>query len=415
MGSGKTTYFMDGINRSFWTNTLSMDDGLTCEFPRFLYVTPFLEEVERVQDHCSVLDFRDPAPVKGKKLNHLLTLIEAGANIATTHALFRLLTKEMHEAIQTQNYVLILDEVITCVEPFDGISKDDQEMLMSEGKLLADPMTGHVRWGGDHVGYKGKHEDVMRLAQNGNLTLYRERLLQLFPTDFLTCFSHVYILTYLFEGSPMSAYLRSHGVEYVVRTLHDGQLVPKADYEVRALAKLEPMVSVYEGKANRWGQQVGENPFSAGWLNRQKDDVLSQVRRSVEYWFKNIARTPSSYNAYTTLKGLKSKLKGMRYTKGFIPCNARATNKYRDKASVAYLFNVYPNPLVEGYLRETGMPMDKDVYALSELVQWLWRSRIRDGHPIKVFIPSLRMRTLLKDWLSGRFCVTARHNIRTYA
>jgi hypothetical protein len=44
--------------------------------------------------------------------------------------------------------------------------------------------------------------------------------------------------------------------------------------------------------------------------------------------------------------------------------------------------------------------MDKEAYALSEMVQWIWRSAIRKGEDIWIYIPSRRMRTLLQDWLA---------------
>ena len=43
--------------------------------------------------------------------------------------------------------------------------------------------------------------------------------------------------------------------------------------------------------------------------------------------------------------------------------------------------------------------MDQDGYALSEMLQWIWRSAIRDGKEINLYIPSKRMRTLLTDWI----------------
>ena len=43
--------------------------------------------------------------------------------------------------------------------------------------------------------------------------------------------------------------------------------------------------------------------------------------------------------------------------------------------------------------------MDEDLYGLSEMIQWIWRSRIRNGEKINIYVPSIRMRTLLKSWL----------------
>ena len=39
------------------------------------------------------------------------------------------------------------------------------------------------------------------------------------------------------------------------------------------------------------------------------------------------------------------------------------------------------------------------LFALQEMLQWIWRSAIRDGKPIDLYIPSERMRSLLVEWL----------------
>ena len=47
-----------------------------------------------------------------------------------------------------------------------------------------------------------------------------------------------------------------------------------------------------------------------------------------------------------------------------------------------------------------GVEVDDDMYALSTMVQWIWRSAIRDGKEIFIYIPSRRMRELLIDWIN---------------
>ena len=44
------------------------------------------------------------------------------------------------------------------------------------------------------------------------------------------------------------------------------------------------------------------------------------------------------------------------------------------------------------YLEDYGFPVDDERFALAEFLQWLWRSRIRNGEPIKVCILPKRMR-----------------------
>ena len=63
-------------------------------------------------------------------------------------------------------------------------------------------------------------------------------------------------------------------------------------------------------------------------------------------------------------------------------------------------YNRFVNLSVKKFLTEYGAEVDDDAYALSEMLQWLWRSAIREGKPIKVCILPRRMYKLLQAWLS---------------
>ena len=93
-------------------------------------------------------------------------------------------------------------------------------------------------------------------------------------------------------------------------------------------------------------------------------------------------------------------LKGKGYTKGFLSYNIRATNDYRDRDHLAYCVNVFYNPILKNYFVDHGVEIQEERYALSEMIQWIWRSSIRDGKEIWIYIPSRRMRELLQEWLS---------------
>ena len=45
--------------------------------------------------------------------------------------------------------------------------------------------------------------------------------------------------------------------------------------------------------------------------------------------------------------------------------------------------------------------VDEDYYALDKLIQWIFRSQLRDELPINIYIPSSRMRELLTKWMDG--------------
>ena len=46
---------------------------------------------------------------------------------------------------------------------------------------------------------------------------------------------------------------------------------------------------------------------------------------------------------------------------------------------------------------------DKDLWALSNMIQFVFRSRLRKGEPINLYVPSRRRRELFKRWLDGEF------------
>jgi hypothetical protein len=141
MGSGKTTFMINLINKTheeaLGQSFLNPED----EAPRFLYVAPLLSEVDRISEACPNLNFRDPQPVERRKLHHLSTLIDEGANICTTHALFRLLNRDIYEKVKEQNYTLIIDEVLDCVTMYDGLSTSDRNLLLKDHLVYAEPDT----------------------------------------------------------------------------------------------------------------------------------------------------------------------------------------------------------------------------------------------------------------------------------
>ena len=58
-----------------------------------------------------------------------------------------------------------------------------------------------------------------------------------------------------------------------------------------------------------------------------------------------------------------------------------------------------PTQSVMQYLKDYGVEINNDVFALSEMLQWIWRSRIRNQEDIYLAIASYRMRVLFCDWL----------------
>lgn len=104
-------------------------------------------------------------------------------------------------------------------------------------------------------------------------------------------------------------------------------------------------------------------------------------------------------------QGTKDKIKEtLKPTKDglspFLAYNTKATNDYMHYKGCMYAVNVYKTPTETGYLASKGIIFDQDQYALSMMVQFLWRGCIRRGEPMKVLVLSERMRKLLENWIN---------------
>jgi len=134
---------------------------------------------------------------------------------------------------------------------------------------------------------------------------------------------------------------------------------------------------------------------------RDKTALIKQMQSNTVNFYTNITNTNTYDNMWTTFKDYKRDLKGNGYTRGFVSCNERATNEYAHKNTLAYTINRYMLTMLSNFFSMHNITVDQDLFALSELVQWIWRSRIRNNESIIINIPSKRMRELLIDWLNN--------------
>jgi hypothetical protein len=384
MGRGKTTALINYINES--------DDNV-----RYLYITPYLTEVQRIIDNCPDKKFRQPESY-GTKINGIKHLFKKGNNIVSTHSLFTLFDDEVIELIQKRNYILIMDEVADVIQPLD-ISKKD---LMTIREKYTEVVDGHIlKWNDKE--YKGRFEDYKRWCELGCIGVYNNSaILWLFPISTFRAFSKIYLLTYMFNVQLQKYYYDLYNVDYkylyvLGNSIESFQLTEKkVVYDILDYKSLIHIID--KEKLNAIGES--KTSLSKEWYKRNQDKVLTCVlRKNVSNFFWNYTKTKSRYNIWTTFSDFKSDIAGKGYTKGFMPLNMRATNEYRDRTAVAYLVNRFLSPHIKNYLLKNGIRVNEDGYALSEMIQWLFRSAIREGKEIHLYCPSKRMRELLVEWL----------------
>ena len=88
-------------------------------------------------------------------------------------------------------------------------------------------------------------------------------------------------------------------------------------------------------------------------------------------------------------------------TTTFVSCNVKATNDYADKNLVLYILDRHMNPNLYNFFHYRGITVSKEIFALNESIQWIWRSAIRENKLIVLFLPSPRMRKFFKNWLDS--------------
>ena len=125
------------------------------------------------------------------------------------------------------------------------------------------------------------------------------------------------------------------------------------------------------------------------------------MRKNLNNFFRNLhGDIPANERLWTCTERLSSKVAAKGYSKSrFLSFNARSVNNYRNCRALAYCMNVFMPLWEKKYLEQTGLEVDEDAYALSVMLQWIWRSAIRDGGEIWIYVPSRRMRELLENWI----------------
>ena len=391
MGGGKTSWAIDKMNNDNENN--------------YIYITPFLSEVERIKTSVTTKKFYEPKNIGEGKLDSLHKLIVQGKNIASTHALFKMATEETISLLKSNDYILILDEVMEVVAPIP-LKKNDLDILFTNELIKVDTDNNNlVVWNEDKLDWETQYDTLRRQCICKNVFMVNKVLLMwTFPVDVFNSFKEVYILTYLFDGQIQRCYYDLYDIDYEYKSVYcniNGKYVLGDYIESYDLTDIKSKINILDDKINTIGD--AKTSLSKSWFERPGNNMMiAQLKRNTENYFINKLKSKSNDNMWTVFKSVKNKVKGQRYTKGFVSLGSRATNNYCDKFNLAYLSNIFINPIIKQFFIERGIFVNEDIYALSELLQWIYRSRIRKGESINLYIPSLRMRTLLIDWLNGK-------------
>lgn len=184
---------------------------------KFIYITPYLDEANRIKTGCPDLHFIEPSnkleKYEYKKYLHTMALIEEGRNITTTHQAFKRYTQEALKDIEEQGYTLIIDENVDVLETFDFHEADLQ--LAVDAGYINETEEEYILADNAYNG-KALAEMFGLLSSRRLIKTVDERNEKIFywtlPPDLMTAFKDVFILTYLFEGQSLYYFMKIHNL-----------------------------------------------------------------------------------------------------------------------------------------------------------------------------------------------------------
>lgn len=403
MGSGKTTAIMKWMKKNFTE--------------RYIYISPLLTEIEeRLQEELPELDFVTPSDEGKRKSDDLLELLKEGRNIGTTHALFKMMTREHMKYVDEWGYIVIVDEELEMIMPYTDYTKQDYVWLY-EHKFIDVSEDHQLVWGDIDMPSETRYHPLRAMCDMGMLFAAKRDWTMVtvqLPTELITCAKRVIVLTYLFEGSIFDKFLQMKHIPTTRFSEVDADLSVVSKERLRELIEF---VGVQQSE--KIDEQLRSSSFSSTWYENSKND-LSIISK----YIRNVCRAEgveAEHVMWTAKSDYVEKIDGKRkngrvvkpvglmyYKKDgekhtcWVGCNAKATNIYQDKQMLVHCYNRYPHRTLLSFMQDCGYPIEDGRFALAELLQWVWRSRIRKGEPIKLAILPKRMRMLFKDWLYNK-------------
>jgi len=387
---------------------------------RYIYITPYLEESDRIKRACPELRFKEPSnklpEYEFKKYNHTMELLKNGENITSTHNMFLRYSDEMLDIIKAGKYTLIIDEAVDVLRSSD-LKKSDIQLLKDAG-WATENADGYIEinppgeYDGNLVG------DIVNLSKGNRIinietdeSVQRDKFCNYYywvlSKEIFDAFSDVYVLTYMFEAQSMKYYFDLNKMDFSIIgvSYNDGvySFSDTIDYIPEYTKTLSNKIHIFD---NRKMNAVGDSnhSLSSTWFKKAssgKSKKIDELRKNVKNYFINYNGDKSgSRRLWATYKTGESFIRGKGYYYNNIAFNIKATNDYKDRDVLAYCVNIFIHPNEKIYLTKNKVIVLEDRYALSVLIQWIWRSAIRDGKEIWIYIPSKRMRNLLINWIN---------------
>lgn len=410
MGAGKSTSAIKTIQSN-------VDDF-------YFVVVPYLHEVNRYIDKCEGFlpennQLIEPCDDETSKSADLLNILQKRkGSVVTTHSMFENLKSDHMSAITNMplrkgEKVLILDETIDLVKPVNSkrLPKEALKADVENEYIVVNETTGLVKWNGFNEEKSGKyphHEYLKDLCDTGMLFFIDNQYLVMeVPLDFLNCFDRVIVMTYRWSSSIMANYLEVNNISWkmldtnaksileVYEYIAEHLIIPD-HYSVKGLSKNQMRTQDVSDLKKDFNQSI---KAAMNEYDIPIEDLLFTTFRNVGNekmvdWYKSIKvgkwQRKDSQNRIEPVT--------------FLSHTTLGTNEYANCRLMIYGLDKHLMPSVHTYFAKRGHSISGDAWALSSLLQWLFRGCIRDresGKDMVAVILSPRMRKMAQEWLAG--------------
>ena len=209
-------------------------------------------------------------------------------------------------------------------------------------------------------------------------------------------------MTWLFESSNLYGLLTAYGYEFEKFQLEDGELVEwKMERLVERLKKAGKLINLYEEKGKvKYITKIEESKYNFSASAKNKVSIQTQMGNIIRGYARNYSNGQNDF-IYCVYKSNDSvNVKG--FDGSSLAHNIRATNNYDKVSTVFYGVKRSFDPQILRYLNDKTdkhIELNLDYLRLSECLQFVFRSRIRKGEPINLFIADRLTRNLIKKYL----------------
>jgi len=344
---------------------------------------------------------------KGEQLEHL---VRKSVSVVITHSLYERAGMLAYDG-GFRNYHVIIDEVPNAVSVLENqlYPENFKEFYIDNGYFKLEN-TGLI------LPTKKVLEEEDRLKNALDETLInninsgrvyfdgKKNFIKTIPTSLFTQTETITVLTFLSKGTLFLKFLKKYEIKYkVTKSATMNKTFRQLAAKNLSIKTIKAINNIGLGYAKQTTYPI---------KSKEVKSIRTALKNLKQRTLKNVAIekviiTCAKKNWYKKTKGGYDLNKpgifstDSRMFKGanWIPNTTRGTNNYSHCSHAIYLYEQNVNPILLNWLNANNKQF-KTEFALTEMIQWIWRTRIRNGEPVDVYMPSGRMREIIADWIS---------------